>query len=262
MKPMHHLSEEQLIDRYYGQESSDGQNGPEAKRHLDTCAECGRAYQALQADLTDMRPESVPRRDHAYGRKVWEAIADRLPVAASKPKARFRQPLWVGMMASAACALLVAAAFFAGRQWEHQRQPRIVVASHPAPSEKRVLVVMLGDHLDRSERLLVQLKHASADDTELASPMRDEARTLLAANRTCRQQAEASGDPDLTQALDHLNQLLTELANHPGALDANALATLQQQMNKDGVLFEVRVLRARIPDRDGANRKSSSGGIA
>jgi hypothetical protein len=261
---MHHLSEEQLIELYYGPDGSDGREGPEAARHLDECAACARAYEALRADLTDMRPVAVPRRDDAYGRQVWEAIADRLPAAASRPNMWFRQPLWVGLMASAACALLVVAAFFAGRQWEHRHQPQTVVATHPAPAapEKRVLVVVLGDHLDRSERLLVQLKHASAGDTELASPMRDEAKALLAANRTCRQEAEASGDPALTQALDHLDQLLTELANHPGTLDADDISRLQQQMNKDGLLFEVRVLRARIPDRHAANHKPFKGGIA
>jgi hypothetical protein len=170
----------------------------------------------------------------------------------------------MGLMASTACALLVVAAFFAGRRWEHRQQPQTVVATHPAPAppEKRVLVVVLGDHLERSERLLVQLKHANADDTELASPLRDEAKTLLVANRTCRQEAESSGDPALTHALDRLNQLLNELANHPGTLDADALARLQQQIEKDGLLFEVRVLRARIPERHAANHKPFKGGIA
>ena len=271
MKPMHHLSEEQLIELYYGLDGYglDGQDGPEtshgleAARHLNECLACAKAFDALQADLADMRPVAVPRRDGAYGRQVWEEIADRLPAAALRKKLWFRQPLWVGLMASAACALLVVSAFFEGRRWEHQQQPHTVVAAHSAPApEKRVLVVVLGDHLERSERLLVQLKHANADDTELASPLRDEAKMLLAANRTCRQEAASSGDPALTQALDHLNQLLTELANHPGTLDADALGRLQQQMDKDGLLFEVRVLRARLPERHAADHKPFKGGIA
>jgi hypothetical protein len=91
-------------------------------------------------------------------------------------------------------------------------------------------------------------------------PLRDEARSLLAANRKCRQEAEANGDPALTKALDHLNELLNGLANQPGGLNADAIAKLQAEMNKDGLLFEVRVLRSRIPNRQAAVHLK--GGIA
>jgi len=119
------------------------------------------------------------------------------------------------------------------------------------------VVVVLSDHLERSERFLVQLKHASADDEELALPLRDEARSLLAANRKCRQQAETSKDQDLSKALDHLNDVLTQLADHSGELNADTIAKLQREMNTDGLLFEVRVLRSRIPAH-----KQAAGGIA
>lgn len=253
---MEHLSEEQLIELYYG-ETRGAEDGTQASRHLGSCGTCAQAYEGLQADLGDLRPAAVPSRGEAYGQQVWEAIADRLPAFAPPKRAWFRQPFGVGLMAAAACTLLVVSAFFAGRQWEHHLQPHTTAVTHPplAAPEKRVLVVVLGDHLERSERLLVQLKHANADDIELASPLREEARTLLVANRACRREAQSSGDPALTQALDKLDQLLTELANHQGTLDADAIARLQQQMNQDGLLFEVRVLRARIPDRQAVNRK-------
>jgi hypothetical protein len=116
----------------------------------------------------------------------------------------------------------------------------------------------LSDHLDRSERLLVELKHAKADDTELAVPLRDEARSLLLANRKAQQDAAQAGDPALTVALDHLDRLLNTLANQPGGLNAAAIARLQDEMTHDGLLFEVRVLRARIPNR----HRSQNGGKA
>lgn len=269
MKSMEHLSEEQLIELYYGQIRGAKGSTP-GSRHLGMCSACTRAYEGLRTDLGDLRPLAVPSRSDAYGRQVWETIADRLPSFASPKRPWYRQTLGIGLMATAACAFLVVSSFFAGRQWEHRLQPHTTAAAHPSSAlpEKRVLVVVLGDHLERSERLLVQLKHANADDTELSSPLRDEARTLLAANRACRREAESSGDPALTQALDKLDQLLTELANHQGALDADAIARLQQQMNQDGLLFEVRVLRARIPDSQAANRRPSNthpsfkGGVA
>jgi anti-sigma-K factor RskA len=258
---MNHLSQEELIELYLSE------GGPEAARHLDACTECAREYEALQADLTDLKAVEPPARPENYGEQVWNSIAGQLPAYADRrrPSFRqiwFRQPLWIGLSVAAACALLVAAAFYAGRLWEHRNPPPAVV-SHPAPTvQQRVVVVVLSDHLDRSERLLVQLKHADADDTQLATPLRDEARSLLVANRKCRQEAENAGDPALTNALDHLNQLLNGLANQPGGLNADAIARLQAQMNQDGLLFEVRVLRSRIPKHQAEANLHLKGGIA
>ena len=240
---MKHLTEEQLIDLYYSED------GPESARHLDSCAECARAYEALQSDLADMHPLEPPARPAEYGEQVWHAIASAVPTMHASSRRRW-QPhgLWIGLCSAAACTLLVAAAFFAGRLWEH-RQPQPLVANRPAAPvpEPRVVVVVLSDHLDRSERFLVELKHARADDTELASPLREEARSLLAANRKVRADTAQAGDPALTAALDHLNELLDAMASHPGGLNAAAIARLQDEMNSDGLLFEVRVLRSRIP---------------
>ena len=67
---------------------------------------------------------------------------------------------------------LVTCAFIGGRLWEH-RQAQTVAGNHPQQNQQRVaqppqrvVVVVLSDHLDRSERLLVELKHADADNDE------------------------------------------------------------------------------------------------
>jgi hypothetical protein len=254
---MNHLNEEQLIALYYSED------GPESARHLEGCGQCARAYEALQADLADVGSFDPPSRGADHGEQVWRSIEGRLPIYAGQPKAWYRRGLWIGLSSAAACALLVAAAFYAGRLWEH-RQPQHLTAAHPAVPvpQERVVVVVLSDHLDRSERFLVELKHAKADDTELTLPLRDEARSLLVANRTARQDAAQTGDPALTKALDRLNELLNALANHPGGLNAAAIARLQDEMNADGLLFEVRVLRSRIPHRKAATDPRLKGGIA
>jgi hypothetical protein len=107
--------------------------------------------------------------------------------------------------------------------------------------------VVLSDHLDRSERLLVELKHADAESPEMVSPLRDEAQSLLAANHICRQNASKDDDPSLAAALDRLDHLLKELASQPGGLNMATLTRLQNETNADGLLFEVRVLRSRLP---------------
>jgi hypothetical protein len=168
-----------------------------------------------------------------------------------------------GLSYATACALMVARAFYAGRIWEQKHQQPTANANPPqaqAPAghpQEREVVVVLGDHLDRSERLLVELKHADAGSAELLSALQDEAKSLQAANRICRQNAAEDDDPALTTALDHLDRLLAELTNQPGGLNGTTITRLQDEMNGEGLLFEVRVLRTRIPDRQ-AGKKSRS----
>jgi hypothetical protein len=257
---MKHLTEEELIGQAYG-EGVDG-----AAEHLAACGECAAAYTDLKNDISDLHRLDLhqmepPSRDASYGRQVWEAIADSLPAYSPRPRRWMGMSLIQGLSYAALCALLLATAFYAGRKWENWRRPRITAQiNKPAQPKQPIVVVVLSDHLDRSERLLVELKHVDANNADMMPPLRDEARSLLAANRICRRNAQTTGDPALEGALDHLDHLLGELANHPGGLNAAAITRLKDEMNDDGLLFEVRVLRSRVPDRNTGIRNHSSGG--
>ncbi len=252
---MKHLSEEEQIEHFYSKGES------KAGRHLEACAECTEAYAALQRDLAALPALEPPTRNAAYGQQVWQSIAPSLLVYEAPKRGWLRTGLDRRLSYAAVCALLVMVAFFAGRRWEH-RQPPATAGNTPSQSQpaQRVVVVILSDHLDRSERLLTELKHADADSTEMISPLRDEARSLLTANRICRQEVKQQDDPALASALDHLDHLLAELANQQGGLNAAALARLQEEMNSDSLLFEVRVLRSRIPGQQAATNARPKGG--
>jgi hypothetical protein len=194
---MKHLSEEELIAQAYGE-------GDRAavERHVEACAECATAYTALTSDLAEVKFAEPPDRDNDYGEKVWESISGSLRAYEPGTGNWLRGGLWRGL-SYAACALLVACAFIGGRLWERkqaQNTPKISAqtkqqqVAHVA-QPGRVVVVILSDHLDRSERLLVELKHADGESGEMVSPLRDEARSLLAANRICRQNARPGDDP-------------------------------------------------------------------
>jgi hypothetical protein len=240
---MNHLSDEELIAHVYAED-----DGNAVQQHLAACAECAKAYSGLSSDLADMKFAEAPARDAAYGRRVWESIADTLPAYESR-KSWFRCALWPALSYAVAGIVLVVSAFLVGRLWEH-RHAQTVAQNHAQQHEQtvaqpteRVLVVVLSDHLDRSERLLVELKHAEGGS--VASPLRDEARSLLAANQICRKNAKQDDDRALSTALDRLEHLLIELANEPEGLNSQSVAKLQDEMNVDGLLFEVRVLRSR-----------------
>lgn len=258
---MNHLTEEELVERYYGERGS-GMSGAYPDTHLQECEQCTGAFAALEGELAAMRPLDVPERDENYGERMWARVEGALPPRHAK-KSWVRRVGWQRVLIYAAsCAVLVAGSFYGGEVYEHwQTQKRMRTTVHAPAPQPKVVVVVLGDHLDRSERLLVELKHADADTAEL-SPLRDEAQNLLTPNRVFRDEAEKEGDPALTIALNHLDTLLTEIANQPGGLDASGLARVRNEMNADGLLFEVRVLRSKDPHRTKAVRVLAKGGVA
>jgi hypothetical protein len=77
-------------------------------------------------------------------------------------------------------------------------------------------------------------------------PLRSEAQELLASNRLVRQSAVQAGDLNVEASLDRLERLLMELANQPGSLTEADINRLRQEMNTDGLLFDIRVLRSRV----------------
>lgn len=237
-KHMKHLEEAELIEHYY-EESA---NVAESERHLKACRACAKRYAELCRDLDGVATPTPPARREDYIEQVWQSIGAYLPVY-EKPKSswiRFYRPLgW-----AAACLLLVVVAFVAGRRWERKQAPSVAVAVDPQ-ARQRVVIVVLGDHLDRSERLLVQLNHADGDDLSVL-PLRSEARELLASNRLVRQSAMRAGDLNVEASLDRLERLLMELSNEPDKLTEADLNRLRQEMNTDGLLFDIRVLRSRV----------------
>jgi len=271
---MKHLSDEDLVDIYYGERASepDGDDRSSVQQHIASCVDCRDAFAALKTDLDRTPIIEPPARAADYGDAVWQSIAPQL--TAYEPH-RFRWPrLSAGMRVGSglgfamACALLVAGGFFAGSLWERKHSQQEIartpssgtVPKADTPAQPRVVVVVLSDHLDRSERFLVELKHADLDNSGTGTPLRDEARSLLAANRLCQKKVAPAGDPALTTALDHLDRLLAEAANSPGRLNGAALARLQDEMNGDGLLFEIRVLRSRNTEHIGTGNDRPNGG--
>ena len=200
---MKHLEEAELVEHYYEESANMG----ESERHLKACPVCARRYAELRRVLDAVDTPTPPARKEDYVEQIWQSIGASLS-RYEKPKSswfRFYRPLgW-----AAACVLLVAVAFVAGRKWERRQGSSVTEAVDPQ-ARQRVVIVVLGDHLDRSERLLVQLNHAEGNDLS-ALPLRSEARELLASNRLVRQSAMQAGNLNVEASLDRLERLLMEL---------------------------------------------------
>lgn len=241
---MKHLTEEDLIALYYGEPEGDAQG------HLRSCRECSARYATLRRDLESIRPASVPARSAQYGEEVWQKLRPSL-IPYERPRSLWHN--WIHfrvLVGAAACAALLAIAFIGGRYWERHNAKSPQIAANPQTSQ-RVVLVVLTDHLDRTERLLISLQHADPSDTEENAELQSEARELLASNRLYRTTASDAGDPALAGALDQLERVLAEVANNPNLTSAD-LARVRQEMNTEGILFEIRVLLSQTP-------KSASG---
>jgi hypothetical protein len=234
---MNHLSDEQLIEHYL----AEGGNRVVVETHLRICSRCEQAYEEISNAMSVRTPEP-PARERGYGERVWQSIrGDLLPYP---PKPKRRHFSWPSLVLAGACMLGIAAAFIGGSRWERSRnQPS--QAMNPAEKRERVVFVILNDHLDRSERLLVQLDHAGEERGELDGSLQAEARQLLPDNQLYRRAISSQGDPIMTAALDQLERVLLEIANAPEKLSGDDIARIEQAMNTDSLLFQIRVLRAR-----------------
>jgi hypothetical protein len=221
---MSHIEDDDLALRYYGEGETP------AADHLDTCAECRARLESLRAVLGRV-PDDVPEPGTDYETRLWEAIRPRLRVSASPP--RVPRPTWRRIVTPAGLAAVLAMAFLLGR---HTRPP----AAEEVRVRERILLVAVGDHLERSEVLLLDL--LSTDDPEAPA----EAEELLAENRLYRQAALRAGDGGVASLLDELERVLVEAAAAPDG--GNGLEELRRRIESRGLVLKIRRVGSRLRD--------------
>ncbi|MGI8962089.1 MAG: hypothetical protein ACR2IV_20495 [Bryobacteraceae bacterium] len=229
---MSHLTEEQLTLAYYNDLD------PELTQHVSECSVCRSNFDRLKDLLDTIREYPVPERGAGYGADVWVRLLPKLPVAKTR-SSWFR---W--WMAAPAFATLLLAAFFGGMLVQHRREPPPISAD----ASQRVLRMVIGDHLDRSQILLAELVNASPSSVDL-SDERDRARDLLSENRLLRQTAARTGDPSHAALLDELERVLLDIANTGSNTSPADLEALQRRIGSEGLLFKVRIVDANIREK-------------
>jgi hypothetical protein len=237
---MKHLTEEQLVEHYFGE----GGNRVVAETHLRICSRCEQAYEEISNALAVRAPEP-PALEPGYGRRVWQSIEAAEKPYPKKPERRpFSWFSWPRLVIASACLLGFVAAFLGGSLWQRSRIHPTEATNSPQARERVVLFILDG-HLDRSERLLVELNHAGGAKGAPDALLQTEARQLLPDNRLYRQAISNANDPMMSAALDHLERVLLEVANSPDKLNSAEIKRIDQEMNTDSLLFQIRVLRAR-----------------
>ena len=121
-----------------------------------------------------------------------------------------------------------------------------------------MLLVAVGDHLERSQMVLIELANAPAGEALNVKAQRALADELVSANRLYRQTAARSGEPALTAVLEELERVLVEVASGPDALTPGDLAELQKRIESRGLLFRVRVIGSQVRERERELPRNSS----
>ncbi len=235
---MNHLSEEQLVLHYYG----DADSRASVKAHLTTCADCRGRFEQLSRELALMQ-SPAPERGEEYGTQVWNRIRAHLPEREPRQSGWVLRPRqWV---VAGALAMLVIAAFLAGRFYPVSPAQPPTDAKNEKVRE-RILLVAVGDHLEQSQMLLLELTHASADGSVDISSERERAEQLVSANRLYRQTAGRQGAADVERVLDELERTLLEIAHQPAEVTPAQLQEIQQRIDSQGLLFKIRVVGSKV----------------
>lgn len=252
---MKHPKEEELIAYHDGEAA--GREGISA--HVADCPECSAELERIDALLAAIENIPVPGPGEDYGQRVWQQISPRLPEKRKhwwdflliQPKSfHWLEPRrWV---AAGAIAALVLAAFIAGRL-SKPINPVAPVSTDQAKVRERILLMAVGEHLGRSEMVLVELANAGpqspAQKQVNISGEQRRAEDLLEENRLYRQTALEEGDPALASVLDELERVLLDVAHSPQEVTPTQLETIRQRIESRGILFKVRVVGKELQER-------------
>ncbi|MBV8515908.1 MAG: hypothetical protein JO197_00770 [Acidobacteria bacterium] len=273
---MNHLTQEDLILIYYGE--------PEAavhEAHLAQCAECQSELGRLAATLDTVTPYEVPDPGADYEARVWDRLRWRL--RGEKRRARLT-PAIVKWTAVAAVAGMGFCTGMVWRRTPQQEQQQVARVATPASStttsptttaphatsqqnapfatasnnpnrandatgggKERILLVVVGDHFDQSERVLVELTNLTpGEGTVDISNEREHAEALLASNRLYRRTATDRGEENVATLLGELEPVLLQIAHAPDDLSPNELRRIQKRVAAKGLVFKLRVVRAGV----------------
>jgi hypothetical protein len=239
---MKHKTEEELFAYREGE-----MKGRETiAAHLQECGECRAELERIEEVFQALNAMPVPDPGEDYGAKVWRQIANRLPEK--------RASWWAGwfaprrLMALGVAAALLVLAFYAGRK----TSPKVGgdEIADAGKVRERVLVVAVGQHLGKSEMILMELSNARPADTGKKliniSTAQRRAEDLVEENRLYRQTALNGGDNAIASTLDELQRVLLDVANSPAEVTPAQFESIQKRIAAQGILLKVRVVRQEL----------------
>jgi hypothetical protein len=247
---MTHYSDDDLVLHYYGELA-------EADAHLALCGECAARARELALFLTSL-PDDVPERGDRYGLDVWQRVRPHL----GQSHAWWQVPVIRWGLAAAAVIAIAASSFVAGR-FSTVPSKQVVATTQATPvthtsddSLRRVLLLSVADHLERSDRVLTDIMNAPGGGD--ISAEQDWAADLVAANRLYRQDAVAADEASVANVLDELERALLDIVHRPADASAADFDQMRRRIDSAALLFKVRVMSSQLRQQELAPDAASS----
>ncbi len=242
-----HVTDEELLLQYYGESSP--ADRARVSDHVAQCDACRTLDHELRAVLSLVDTAPLAEAPDGFERQMWARVQPHLGNQRSWTWRHW--PAIPRLALAGGVAALIVAAFLIGRfsGTPLGQATRDEVAS-AVDVRERLLQTEVGDHLERSQRVLVELVNA---DVPLAQPFGGEqarAAELVAASRLYRRTAEESGDTGIRELLEDLERVLIEVANGPVDATPQELADLRARIDEQDLVFRLRVVAAEIRERE------------
>ena len=254
MSELHITDEEMLLDYYNESTSSDR---AARRAHLETCEACRALDREMRAVLALVDTAPTIDAPPGFGREMWARVEPHIAARAT------RRPWWSPASLrpwalAAGMAALLLASFTLGRVWErapHKDDPAPVVSVGPPSGgatdamTERLLRAEMEDHLERSQRVLVDVVNADdAADVSLASE-RTRAADLVADGRLYRRAADRIGDVEMRNLLEDVERVLVDVANGSSGSASKELKDVRTRIGEQDLLFRLRVAGSEIRER-------------
>ena len=247
---MKHTNEEELFAYREGE-----MKGRETiAAHLRECGECRAELERMEEVFQALNALPVPDPGQQYGTKVWRQIADRLPERRMNWWAGFFMPR--RLMALGAAAALLVLGFYVGRNTGPKAGGEEIVDA--GKIRERVLLVAVGEHLGKSEMILMELSNAQPAEAGKSliniSTAQKRAQGLVEENRLYRQTALNGGDNAMASTLDELQRVLMDVANSPAEVTPAQFESIQKRIAAQGILLKVRVVRQELRTQEAGSK--------
>jgi hypothetical protein len=246
-----HLNEDDLVLHYYGEMPAAEE--ATAAAHLAACGDCQQNYTKLQRVMAFVDSAPAVEAEPGFERIAWARLEPAL--------AQSRRRGWISWFVfspsrlafATGVLLLIGAAFMAGRLTRTAGPGGAAAPQSAAQVRERILLVDLGDHLDRSQMVLVELVSAgdTTGDVDISTE-RERAEQLVAVNRLYRQTALSTGDANMASLLDDLERVLVDIAASPETVSQEDLDLVRRRIDSKELLFKVRVVSSQVRERQRA----------
>ena len=256
-----HVTDEELLLDYYDESSTHDRAARRA--HLETCEACRTLDREMRAVLAMVDAAPSVDAPPGFGREIWARIEPEIVARASSPR-----PWWAiftnerkrvlserkrveGWALAGGMAALVVASFAVGRVWDGAPRKQLEPASIDASAlNERMLRAEVGEHFERSQRVLVDL--VNADDAAAGSygSDRDRAADLVASGRLYRRSAEAMGDVEMRDLLEDVERVLVDVANEPLDGPSKDLTDVRMRIGEQDLVPRLRLAMSEIRERE------------